>query len=339
MPLVEETLLARLRRRSMHAVRVATHPSLMREQWEYMRHGPSEADAPAPGAPLGRSPWAIAARRPAAPAWCNVCGWSGDAFEGDRHVEGQLCPRCASNARDRFLFHCFVSRTPPQRNLRVLETSPRMPSLYRAAMAAWFTYTATDFDQSAHRTSRRLDLQEPDLPPHSVDVLLSAHVLEHVPDTDRALDGVARLLAPGGRFYLQVPVLDGVTAPPSHPEFHQDNTPVFWRFGFDLADRLRNHGFATNVLCTEPFASAVRCGDAAPLGPTNPQWDVPAMLTAAAGVTPVAVLDGAGAQQLGVWGSEQFVTFEGVVASGSNRERVRLMMARTMARLSRRLAA
>jgi SAM-dependent methyltransferase len=214
-----------------------------------------------------------------------------------------------------------------------------MPSLYRAAMAAWFTYTATDFDESAHRTSRRLDLQDPDLPPRSVDILLSAHVLEHVPDTDRALDGVARLLAPGGRLYLQVPVLDGVTAPPSHPEFHQDNTPVFWRFGFDLADRLGDHGFTTTVLCTEPFASAVRADDATLLGPTNPQWDVPAMLEAAARVGPVAVLGAAGAQQLGLWGSEQFVTFEAVVASGSTRDRMQVMVARTMARLSARIAA
>jgi acyl-ACP thioesterase len=37
--------------------------------------------------------------------------------------------------------------------------------------------------------------------------------------------------------FLQVPVLQGRTAPPVEPEFHGDNTPVFWRFGPELTDR------------------------------------------------------------------------------------------------------
>jgi len=241
MSAVEETTLSRFGRRARHGLRVLTTPRLWREQIEFLRHGPSPGAEPAPTVAFPASPW-----RPLPPGigtYCNICGWEGDAFEGARHVEYQLCPRCGSSGRDRFSFFCFTARTPPARWLRVLETSPRLGDAYRAAMGHWFTYTASDFDESSHRGTIRLDLQDIDLPAGSLDVLLTAHVLEHVPDTDRALDAVMATLAPGGRMYLQVPVQEGTTIEPPAPEFHQDNTKVFWRFGFDLADRLRSHGF------------------------------------------------------------------------------------------------
>jgi SAM-dependent methyltransferase len=303
-----ESTLGRFGRRTRHGLRVLRTPSLWREQVTFMRHGPSPTARPVRAVRFPSSPW-----RPLPPgdrAYCNLCAWEGDAFLGDRHVEDQICPSCESSARDRFSFLCFISRTAPARRLRVTETSPRMGAAYRAAMRRWFRYTATDYDQSSHRGTVRLDLQDISLRPGSVDVLLSAHVLEHVPDTDRALSGIARTLAPGGRMYLQVPVQEGTTVAPGAPEYHEDNTKVFWRFGFDLADRLRHHGLTTTVLVTAPMADAVRTGDAGALDGRDSGWDVAAMVAAAAGTGVESVLDDAGAQRLGLWHSYQFVIFE-----------------------------
>jgi len=331
MSVVEETTLSRLGRRARHGLRLATTPSLWREQIEYLRHGPSPSAAPPPTTAFPSSPW-----RPIPPgtgSYCNLCGWEGGAFGGPRHVEFQLCPRCGSSARDRFSFFCFTARTPRTRWLRVIETSPRLGDAYRAAMAHWFTYTATDYDQSSHRGTVRLDLQDIDLPTGSVDVLLTAHVLEHVPHTGRALDGIARTLAPGGRMYLQVPVQDGATIEPPAPEFHQDNTKVFWRFGFDLADRLRRHGFTTAVLVTEPMVDAVRTGDPTALGGDGSEWDLPAMLAAAKGAGLVSVLDQADAERLGLWHSYQFATFECRAAAGSRRDEAAVRVRRAWRRI------
>ena len=57
---------------------------------------------------------------------CNICRWSGDAFEGPDHSEFAVCPRCGSISRDRFLFWCFVERTDERLGATVLETSPRL---------------------------------------------------------------------------------------------------------------------------------------------------------------------------------------------------------------------
>lgn len=262
------------------------------------------------------SPWAVprrAERR--APVACNICRWRGSAFEGPAHSEFSVCPRCGSIARDRFLFWCFVRRTGDLTGARVLETSPRLGDDYRTAMGHWFDYRSSDFDERAHRGAIRLDLQDIDLPADSLDVILTPHVLEHVPDTERALAEINRVLAPRGRMYLQVPVLQGATAPPVEPEFHGDDTPVFWRFGPDLTARLRDHGFSASLLCTQPWLDQVRSGASSWPTPTSAEFDVDSMLagTVERDLTPVADADEAARR--GFEPAYMFLTWECVVGS------------------------
>ncbi|MBO0729003.1 MAG: class I SAM-dependent methyltransferase [Acidimicrobiaceae bacterium] len=184
---------------------------------------------------------------------CNICGWCGDHFDGFVHSESATCPRCRSIARDRFLYHCWTCRVPYSRSARVLETSPRMGRRYRSRMARLVNYMASDYDGRAHRAKVHLDLQAIDLPALALDVILTAHVLEHVPDTDLALKEIHRVLKPGGVALIAVPVPQALTMRPSEPEYHGDHTLVHWRFGLDLTDRLRDHGFVTTLLVTEDF--------------------------------------------------------------------------------------
>ncbi len=128
---------------------------------------------------------------------------------------------------------------------------------YRRLMRKFFDYTASDYDLSAHEGDIQIDLQAIALPDSSIDILLTPHVLEHVPDTSRALAEIHRVLRPGGRMYLQVPLLHGSTAVPTSPEFHADNTPVFFNFGWDLIGPLRRAGFSTVALVTAPWQSMI----------------------------------------------------------------------------------
>lgn len=242
---------------------------------------------------------------------CNVCGWAGDAFEGMEHCESSLCPRCGSIGRDRFLVHCLATTVPPARGLRLLETSPRMGEGYRACMARWFDYTTSDFDERAHKGAIQLDLQAMDLPDASIDVFMTAHVLEHVPETDKALHELHRVLRPGGWLILQVPLLQAVTAPPVEPEFHGDNTPVFWRFGFDLTDRLRSSGFDTSLLCTEEMLTLVRSGATAWPGEPSPEFDADALVSGAIESDLTAVASPAAALRMALRPAYQYFTWVG----------------------------
>jgi SAM-dependent methyltransferase len=244
---------------------------------------------------------------------CNICRWHGDAFVGPQHVEFSQCPTCGSNGRDRFLHWCLRERVPLHTALRVIECSPRLGARYREAMATWFFYRTSDYDLRAHAGNLQLDLQAIDLPDACLDVMLCAHVLEHVPDTDKALAELRRVIAPGGHLVLQIPVLQARTAPPVEPEFHGDQTPVFWRFGFDLTARLRQAGFDTALLCTGPFADAVASGDN-PWTEWSGEFDVPDMLDGAraAGGTEelVVVADDAQAGRLGIDPGYMYLTWD-----------------------------
>jgi len=244
-----------------------------------------------------------------APKTCIICGWAGAPFIGRIHCESSECPRCGSIARDRFLFYCLVERLTYRHGLRVLETSPRLGRDYREAMSRRFTYLASDFEQKSHQGNLVLDLQHVGLRDDSIDVVLTAHVLEHVPDTDTMLSELWRVLAPGGTLFLSVPVLQGSTAPPAEPEYHGDNTLVFWRFGFDLTHRLRKHGFKTSVLVTDEFKRLVGNGNAESLA-VSPEFDVPAMLQGANHHDMVAVASDSAARLQGFQPCYMYVVWE-----------------------------
>jgi SAM-dependent methyltransferase len=191
---------------------------------------------------------------------CNICGWRGRGFSGVAHSESALCPVCGSIARDRFLYWCWTACTSYDPRAVVLETSPRLGGLYRERMAQRVAYTTSDYDESLHRAGLRLDLQALDLPDRSLDVVLTPHVLEHVPDTDKALAELFRVLKPGGHVFLQVPVPQARTTVPAEPEYHGDRTLVFFRFGWDLADTVRSRGFACDLLVTQELRDAAAAG-------------------------------------------------------------------------------
>jgi SAM-dependent methyltransferase len=241
--------------------------------------------------------------------WCNVCRWTGSAFLGTAHTESANCPQCGSIARDRFLLWCYTSRTGKQRGARIIETSPRLGGEYRAYMQRWFSYRTSDFDLSAHRGDIQLDLQDIDLPDAAVDVVLTPHVLEHVPDTERALSELFRVIAPGGRMYLQVPLLQGLTAPPTEPEFHADNTPVLWRFGWDLTELARAAGFTTTVLVPAEFDRLLRGERSVPVG-NNGEFDVASIVEHARPADLTVVADDETSQRMGFDPPFQFATWE-----------------------------
>ena len=215
---------------------------------------------------------------------CTFCDWEGPEFEGGWHCEEALCPGCGANGRDRWLFHCLVTCVPGiGRRTRLMETSPRMGTAYKDAMSARLDYLASDYDLRAHKADVAIDLQDIALPDDHLDVVLSAHVLEHVPDTDAALRELFRVIKPGGSLVLLVPVLQPFTAPPAEPEFHGDDTPVFWRFGYDLTERLDKHGFEARLLCTEGFRLHVQDRNAFFGEGVSAEYDVAGLVAEAPG--------------------------------------------------------
>jgi SAM-dependent methyltransferase len=77
------------------------------------------------------------------------------------------------------------------------------------------------------------------------DVVLMLNVLEHVPDPERYVAHVARMLVAGGAFWVEVPNVASPTARWAGKRWlHHDHAHHLWGFSLDgLARLLRRHGF------------------------------------------------------------------------------------------------
>ncbi|MDE0805234.1 MAG: class I SAM-dependent methyltransferase [Acidimicrobiales bacterium] len=267
-------------------------------------------------------PWSDLDIPSGANSFCNICRWAGESFDSPPHSEGSHCPSCGSIARERFLHWSWIRSWVPVEGARVIENSPRLGEGYRTMMSRALHYRGSDYDERAHQADIQLDLQDIDLPTSSLDVVLSTHVLEHVPNTGRALRELHRVLAPGGVVVLQVPLAEPTTKPPDSPEFHADDTPVFWRFGFDLADQLSDAGFVVETQVTERLTRAVASGAWPPAGepadgPIDPATQ--AIVRSGRGRVLTGVMTDEEARLLGVGPDHMFVTWVATVTPDSKR--------------------
>ncbi len=256
--------------------------------------------APAPGRPSRRDD-------DLAPAWCNICRWAGEAFSGVPHAESADCPRCGSIARQRFHVHGLGLEDDGGR--RVLDTASRSSGPYTRAMGHWYDYRVLapvpavgPLGSVAGVTGR---------PAGSADRLLSAHVLQTVPDPDALLAEFHRVLAPGGVLLLQVPVLSGSTAALAAADTAAPGT-ARWSFGVDVHERVAAAGFATDLLVTEELADLVAADPSTwAKAPGSGEVDGESVLGALADASLTVVADRRVARRCGWLPSVLFLTVRG----------------------------
>lgn len=147
-----------------------------------------------------------AGRVPAGPLICPICKGSAARFlsfglGGRRNAQ---CPHCGSLERHRFLWLYLQERTPFfRRRLRVLHTAPE--ECLEPRLRALHGRGYVSLDRFSPLADVNADLTDLPFPSASFDVVLSSHVLEHVPDDRQALREIARVLKPSGWAVLLFP--------------------------------------------------------------------------------------------------------------------------------------
>lgn len=175
---------------------------------------------------------------------CPICGYEGP-FSPVRHKIGTWCPSCDSRPRHRLL-HLWLQREGRLREgMRVLHfaAEPWLRPLFRAAGCQYRTADIHD------RYDLTLDITAMALPDASEDLIIANHVVEHVDDA-KAFAEVARVLAPGGRAVLTLPIIEGWDATLEDPAATDPETrrrlygdPDHLRFyGRDVRERIRAAG-------------------------------------------------------------------------------------------------
>lgn len=183
--------------------------------------------------------------------YCNVCDsylkswiYAGPVDHGNR-----VCPVCNSYGRHRMMALVLEHE---------LDTFDSGQSLLHFApeigLQRWIKrhmsrakYLSTDLDSP--EVDINMDVQRMNLPNASIDVVLLSHVLEHIEDDMQALREIHRVLVPGGKLFLQVP-LSGMAvtqeeklATANERLVSYGKTDHVRLYGDDINARLANAGF------------------------------------------------------------------------------------------------
>jgi SAM-dependent methyltransferase len=171
--------------------------------------------------------------------------------------DNHQCPYCWIGDRERHLLMYFDALGLWQRipGSRVLHIAPE-PELRRRLLALHPSrYVAADLLPSDGQMVA-MDVTAISEPSGSFDLVICNHVLEHVPDVDRALSELARVLRPGGVAVLQTPFAAARAATLEDPAITSDadRLRIYGQedhvrlFGCDLFDRISKAGFEVRFL-------------------------------------------------------------------------------------------
>lgn len=192
------------------------------------------------------------------PRKCNLCGYSGNFRHAGLYDirPDALCLSCWSTDRER-LFAIYVDRSGWTSNDKeILHFAPEANIVNRLKPAAKRYLTADLFSE---RADVNWNIEQIPAEAGSFDAVICAHVLEHV-DTEKALGEINRVLRPGGRALLMVPINEALektytdanitTEDERYLHFRQpDHVRIIGR---DFKDQVRAAGFLLEEFLAHP---------------------------------------------------------------------------------------
>ena len=105
----------------------------------------------------------------------------------------------------------------------------------------------------------KMDVTDLKLDDNSQSLFWASHVMEHVIDDRKAISEINRVLAPGGKVLIQVPIWcfetfedPSVTTPEKRLElfYQEDHVRLY---GLDIMDRFREQGFKAELYRAQDF--------------------------------------------------------------------------------------
>jgi SAM-dependent methyltransferase len=196
---------------------------------------------------------------------CPLCGWTGFQFlpvkPGPFFRFDAKCPRCWSYERHRLAYVLLKDELAKPLG-RVLHFAPEKP------LAKWISTLASDYhtaDISGARVRHKVDIQDMPFDSESFDLIWCSHVLEHVTDDAKAMREMRRVLRPGGKAIVQVP-LWGERTVEEHLNSDAERLTHYLQedhvrlYGRDFARRLEAAGFTvrTRTLDELPLQRVLR---------------------------------------------------------------------------------
>lgn len=189
---------------------------------------------------------------------CPICGSTFRKFlpYGYEHVrENALCPKCLSLERHRLVWLYLREKVSFfEKTRKVLHIAPEQCFEEKFRNLANLEYITADLESPL--ADYKCDVQELPFVENEFDMVICNHVLEHVDDDSRAMSEILRVLKPGGKAVILVPVDFGreTTYENSSVKTSRERKEHFGQYdhqrvyGLDFPNRLKKIGFKINEL-------------------------------------------------------------------------------------------
>ena len=171
-----------------------------------------------------------------------------------RQFSGGSCPKCGSGPRHRALW-LFLQRKTDffERKLQVLHFAPEHCFYKKFGEQKNINYTSGDI--CSPRAKKKIDITNINYPDNSFDVVISSHVLEHIPDDFEAMKELSRVQKSDGWSIHLVPVDysrektyedPSINTPEKRKRIygHHDHRRIY---GLDYMKRLEDNGFKPKI--------------------------------------------------------------------------------------------
>lgn len=173
---------------------------------------------------------------------CNVCQHSSSFFLHHANELGiawfSICPNCNSRSRHRGLFFIYTKIVDElKESISVLHFAPEPVFYPLLRNKALIRYHTSDF--FLQDVDFKEDIQNLSFPDATYDLILCNHVIEHVPDDDKALKEIGRILKPKGKAIITIPgnYKRAVTVPFKHLRYNGH----YRDYGLDVIKKMERH--------------------------------------------------------------------------------------------------
>jgi SAM-dependent methyltransferase len=181
---------------------------------------------------------------------CPVCGYNGpfkDVNPPTGFRKHAMCPNCNAMERHRIQYlvvNNVLNGINPSA-LKMIHFAPE--PFFRVYFSEHFGQYETA-DLNMHNVDHNVDLQDLPFEDKSYDFVFASHVLEHIPNDEKAISEIRRILKPNGIAILPVPLVAEKTIeypePNPHESYHvrAPGLDYFNRFDrfFSKVDKIRS---------------------------------------------------------------------------------------------------
>ena len=203
---------------------------------------------------------------------CNFCENEYSVFAPYNNRPDRMCPNCFSLERHRMLLAYLRNHTELfHRPMNILHFAAEKCIHDIITQNTDATYETADLmiqflPTLEVKPKHKMSITDIKFKDNTFDLFLCNHVLEHVPDDNLAMREIYRVLKPGGKALLMVPINEGATQTQEDLTFDRHQRRKYYgsqhhlRFyaADDFADRLENCGFSVTQWKTEDELDTVK---------------------------------------------------------------------------------